>query len=102
MEKMKFEYDAKEKITMTAHVGGVSSGDLEIIFSPAENLKTTVEIITCFDGNQKIWKSVLDRFFDQHSIAAEIKINDFGATPGLVNLRLLQGLEESMNETRKE
>jgi malonate decarboxylase delta subunit len=38
---------------------------------------------------------VLDRFFARHRPAVTVTINDFGATPGMVTLRLEQALEES-------
>jgi malonate decarboxylase delta subunit len=37
---------------------------------------------------------VLDRFFSRFQHAARIEINDFGATPGTVTLRLEQAAEE--------
>jgi malonate decarboxylase delta subunit len=40
-------------------------------------------------------QAVLDRFFAKHSIKSTIEINDFGATPGMVALRLQQALEQS-------
>jgi malonate decarboxylase delta subunit len=45
------------------------------------------------EGVREIWKAVLDRFFDQNDLAAVIEINDFGATPGVVSLRLAQAVE---------
>jgi malonate decarboxylase delta subunit len=36
---------------------------------------------------------VLDRFFTRYDGAARIEINDFGATPGVVALRLAEAVE---------
>jgi len=36
---------------------------------------------------------VIARFFERHPIAARIEIDDFGATPSVVALRLEQALE---------
>jgi malonate decarboxylase delta subunit len=47
------------------------------------------------DGYAQTWKSVLDRFFSRYAGAARIEINDFGATPGVVALRLAQAVEAS-------
>jgi len=45
------------------------------------------------DGFGAVWKNVLDRFFTRFDGAAVIEINDFGATPGVVMLRLEQAAE---------
>jgi malonate decarboxylase delta subunit len=42
-----------------------------------------------------VWKSVLDRFFTRYDGAAKIELNDFGATPGVVMLRLAEAVEAS-------
>jgi malonate decarboxylase delta subunit len=39
------------------------------------------------------WKAVLDRFFSKYDGAVRIDINDAGATPGNVMLRLEQAVE---------
>ena len=40
-------------------------------------------------------RTVLDRFFNRNDLAATVQINDAGATPGTVELRLAQAAEES-------
>jgi malonate decarboxylase delta subunit len=62
---------------------------------PSNGQEAHVTVRTSVDGYDKIWKSVLDRFFDRNNVAAAIEINDFGATPGVVMLRLQQALRES-------
>jgi len=52
-----------------------------------------VLVNTSVDGFGVVWKSVLDRFFQRFEGAASIEINDFGATPGTVMLRLEQAAE---------
>jgi malonate decarboxylase delta subunit len=54
-----------------------------------------VIVRTSVDGYSHIWKSVLDRFFTRYDGAAQIEINDFGATPGVVALRLAEAIEEA-------
>lgn len=71
----------------------MASGNLEVLMVPAQS--TQVHITTKFDGNGVIWQAILERFFAEHPVAADIEINDFGATPGVVFLRLLQALEAS-------
>lgn len=93
MEQMTFDYPAQRAITTRAHVGVVGSGDLEVLLAPADAMKATVTVRTSVDGHGHIWKSVLDRFFTRFDGAAQIEINDFGATPGVVALRLAEAVE---------
>ncbi len=92
---MTFEYPAKNPALHRAHVGVVGSGDLEVLLEPSSNEIATVQICTSVDGYGNIWKAVLDRFFAKYSVQSVIEINDFGATPGMVALRLEQALEQS-------
>jgi malonate decarboxylase delta subunit len=95
METMTFEYPAENPALHRAHVGVVGSGDLEVLLEPSSNEIATVQICTSVDGYGNIWKAVLDRFFAKYSVQSVIEINDFGATPGMVALRLEQALEQS-------
>ena len=99
MEHLTFDYPAQRAVTTRAHVGVVGSGDLEVLLSPAaaaasgSALAAHVVVRTSVDGYGHIWKSVLDRFFTRYDGAAHIEINDFGATPGVVALRLAEAVE---------
>jgi malonate decarboxylase delta subunit len=102
MEHLTFDYPAQRVVTARAHVGVVGSGDLEVLLSPASPadaadaasaLVAHVVVRTSVDGYSHIWKSVLDRFFTRYDGAAQIEINDFGATPGVVALRLAEAIE---------
>jgi malonate decarboxylase delta subunit len=95
MEQIEFNYPAKRKVPKRAHVGMVGSGDLEVLLEPAEDEVARVFIRTSVDGFCDIWKSVLDRFFTKYDGAARIQINDAGATPGSVQLRLQQAVKVS-------
>jgi malonate decarboxylase delta subunit len=95
MEQLEFNYPAKRKASKRAHVGGVGSGDLEVRLDPAEGDNASVRIRTSVDGFKDNWKAVLDRFFGQYDAAVHIEINDAGATPGAVYLRLQQAVEAS-------
>jgi malonate decarboxylase delta subunit len=97
MEKLTFEYAATKSVPKRAYVGVVGSGDLEILLEPIEEKKSYVVVRTRFDGFEEIWKDILDRFFEDNDIAVKIEINDFGATPGMVTMRLLQALEVSFD-----
>ena len=98
MEKLTFEYAATKSVPKRAYVGVVGSGDLEILLEPIEEKKAYVVVRTRFDGFEQIWRDMLDRFFEDNDIAVKIEINDFGATPGMVTMRLLQALEVSLDE----
>jgi malonate decarboxylase delta subunit len=91
-------FPATKKIDRFAHVGVVGSGDLEIMIEPSNDPQTVVTIRTGITGYKNTWEFVIQRFFEQHDIAAKVKINDFGATPGVVKLRLEQALEVSSND----
>jgi malonate decarboxylase delta subunit len=95
MEQIEFNYSSKRKVTRKAHVGVVGSGDLEVLLEPAEGESSRVFIRTSVDGFRDTWKAVLDRFFAKYDGVVQIQINDAGATPGSVLLRLEQAVEVS-------
>ena len=95
MERIEFDYPAKRQVSGRAHVGVVGSGDLEILLEPAAGNSSHVLIRTSVDGFRETWKAVLDRFFSRYDGAVRIQINDAGATPGSVQLRLQQAVEVS-------
>jgi malonate decarboxylase delta subunit len=95
MEQIEFDYPAKRQITGRAHVGVVGSGDLEVLMEPREGDGAHVLIRTSVDGFRDTWKAVLDRFFSRYDGTVQIQINDAGATPGNVLLRLEQAVEVS-------
>ena len=97
MERLHFEYAAAQPITQRAHVGVVGSGDLEVLLEPSPDQKTHVTVTTSVDGFGKTWKLVMDRFFSRYQHAASIEIHDFGATPGVLALRLEQAVERSQS-----
>jgi malonate decarboxylase delta subunit len=95
MERIEFDYPATRKVSGRAHVGVVGSGDLEVLLEPAEGDHAHVLIRTSVDGFRETWKAVVDRFFSKYDGAVRIEINDAGATPGSVQLRLEQAVEAS-------
>jgi len=95
METFVFNYPAKRKATKRAHVGVVGSGDLEVLLDPVDGDTASVRIRTSVDSFKTKWQAVLDRFFGQYDAAVHIEINDAGATPGAVFLRLQQAVEAS-------
>jgi len=94
MEHLKFDYpSAKRRVTRKAHVGIVGSGDMEILMEPSQTGSAHVSVETSVNGFSSSWKAVLDRFFAKYDGAVLIHINDAGATPGSVLLRLEQAVE---------
>jgi malonate decarboxylase delta subunit len=95
MERIELDYPAKKKVSNRAHIGVVGSGDLEVLLEPTDGETAHVSIRTSVDGFGATWKAVLDRFFAKYEGAVRIQINDAGATPGGVQLRLEQAAEVS-------
>ena len=94
MEQLKFDYpSAVRPVTKRAHVGVVGSGDMEVLMQPSETGGAQVSILTGVNGFGASWKRVMDRFFAKYDGAVRIDINDAGATPGSVMLRLEQAVE---------
>jgi malonate decarboxylase delta subunit len=95
MERLEFQYSAGAPATGRAVVGVVGSGDLEVLLEPADAGRTTVRVTTSVDGYGMTWQAQLDRVFLGASIgpkgpAVALEINDFGATPGVVGMRIAQ------------
>lgn len=94
METLHFEFVATEP-PVKALVGCVGSGDLEILMEPGETGKASIHVVTSVDGSAARWHNLFERIFTaQIPPAVNIDIHDFGATPGVVRLRLEQALEE--------
>lgn len=93
MERIEVEYPARTPVPRRVHVGVVGSGDLEVLLEPSPDQRTRVRVNTSVDGFGAVWRNVLDRFFSRFDGAARVEINDFGATPGTVTLRLEQAVE---------
>jgi len=94
MERIEFNYaTANRRITRRAHVGVVGSGEMEVLMESSEGEGAHVSIITSVNGFRDTWRAVFDRFFSRFDGAVRIHINDAGATPGSVLLRLEQAVE---------
>jgi malonate decarboxylase delta subunit len=77
-------------------VGVVASGNLEVMIESALlGGACEVQVHTAAQGFGNIWKAVVDDFFARHPLAdVRISINDNGATPAVVALRLDQAVAE--------
>lgn len=73
-------------------VGVVGSGNLEVLLEPADTGGAcTVHVATSARGFGAIWEAVLRDFQQRHDLAdVVVSINDMGATPAVVSLRLDQ------------
>lgn len=95
MEILKFEFTAGQAPTKQVLVGCVGSGDLEILMEPNTEGTVSIAVTTSVDGSAQRWKNIFERMFaEQIPPAVHIDIHDFGATPGVVRLRLEQAFEE--------
>ena len=99
MEKHEFTYSAGAPAAGRAVVGVVGSGDLEVLLEPAPAGLSTVRITTSVDGYGRVWQAQLDRVFQgevgPNGPAVALEINDFGATPGVVGMRIVQAFGAS-------
>lgn len=78
----------------TILVGVVGSGNLEVMVEPGFDASTcTVDISTSARGFAPIWEAVVSDFQSRHALrGVAISINDMGATPAVVSLRLDQAV----------
>ncbi|KAF3999080.1 malonate decarboxylase subunit delta [Glaciimonas immobilis] len=99
MEKISYEFAAGAPATARVLTGVVGSGDLEVLIEPQHAAHhtgiTTIHVNTSVDGMENVWEALLRRIFTATVLPAmHIEINDFGATPGVVRLRIEQAFEE--------
>jgi malonate decarboxylase delta subunit len=96
MEKIYREYPADAPAPRRALAGVVGSGDLEVLLEPNSAGTTTVAVNTSVNGKGQVWTAVLDRIFSVGGLpAVRMEINDCGATPGVVRMRIEQAMEEA-------
>ncbi|RMX06619.1 malonate decarboxylase acyl carrier protein [Corticibacter populi] len=76
-------------------VGVVGSGNLEVLAEPASGSVCAIEVSTSARGFGPIWQAVARDFHQRHPLAGvRFAINDMGATPAVVSLRLDQAVAE--------
>ena len=82
-------------------VGVVSSGNLEVLVNHADlQSACEIEIHTAAIGFAAIWEAVMKDFHARWQLSnVRIAINDMGATPAVVSLRLDQAIEASLEAT---
>lgn len=102
METLQFHFsDGTRKLPPRAEmVGVVGSGNLEVLIEPAQlSGGCAIDIKTAAVGFGAIWEAVMQDFHQRWQLAdTRISINDMGATPAVVSLRLDQAVETLMEE----
>ena len=99
MEHLKFEFKGsvrQQGCQQTTLVGVVSSGNLEVMLENVDlDGLCRINVSTSAQGFAEIWQAVLNDFVARYNLAdLQISINDGGATPAVVCLRLDQAMEE--------
>jgi malonate decarboxylase delta subunit len=97
METLKFRHTTRAPAAgemRNALVGVVASGNLEVLLERTlPETECSVEIATPVRGYGELWKAVVADFVERASPGGlRISINDGGARPDTVMLRLLQGV----------
>ena len=94
MEKLHYEFAGQRAPGHFAPVlvGVVGSGNLEVMIEPMpQSAACQIDITTSARGFAPIWQAVVNDFQARHRLAGvAVSINDMGATPAVVSLRLDQ------------
>jgi len=102
VQTLNYDFPARQVAPRAVHIGVVASGDLEILLQPPADGdhvdNATVRVRTSVDGFDTVWHEVLERFFHRTALAGRWELNDFGATPGVVTLRLRQAAEAATED----
>ncbi len=96
MERLSFQFNSLRPAAGTralALVGVVASGNLEVLLErTAQPDCCTIDIATAMRGFADLWRAVLGDFVARRNAGGlRISINDAGARPDTVMLRLSQG-----------
>ncbi|MYM84938.1 malonate decarboxylase acyl carrier protein [Duganella sp. FT50W] len=98
----RFEQGARRLSAAPEVVGVVGSGNLEVLIEPADlQGACTIEVHTAAVGFGAIWQAVMRDFHARWQLAdTRISINDMGATPAVVSLRLDQAVETMLGDAK--
>jgi malonate decarboxylase delta subunit len=104
METLNYRFENGRRVLSAEPrvVGVVSSGNLEVLIeSMPLGGACEIGIQTAAVGFGPIWQAVVADFQERWQLAdTRIAINDMGATPAVVSLRLDQAVEDMLGETR--
>jgi malonate decarboxylase delta subunit len=97
MEDLSFRHPARARadgIRRSAIVGVVASGNLEVLVERVlPDAECAVEIKTAAVGFGEVWSAVIEDFVERYSPGGlKFSINDGGARPDTVSLRLAQAV----------
>jgi malonate decarboxylase delta subunit len=100
MQRLEFEFGPfppyRGEMTLPAIVGVVGSGNLEALVE-SKDLAGRVRFVvdTSISGFDATWEAVLRDCAERYRVGdLLVSINDAGATPSVVSLRLMQVAEE--------
>ncbi len=97
MNVLNFDFTSQPIDVATKEIicGVVGSGNLEILVTPLDGETTSkFTVDTSVTGFDHIWQAVLKEFSDRYAVGGlAFKINDMGATPAVVSLRLGQAIK---------
>lgn len=96
MDTLKMKHQAEHRLAgkrATGIVGVVASGNCEVLFERVlPKTSVEIEINTAVTGFDEVWKLVVADFVQRSSPGGlRVSINDGGAGPDVVMLRLMQG-----------
>jgi malonate decarboxylase delta subunit len=99
MERIELEVPSARPASTAAApvvVGVVASGNLEVLVEPGRAPdRCRFEVSTSASGFGQVWRAVLEEFAARRAVAGlAFSVNDAGATPAVVTLRLEQAAEE--------
>lgn len=107
IEQLTFDFSGHTSpirpIRSSAFIGVVNSGNLEVLIESVDlGGRCRVIVNTSANGFKSTWIAVLEEFFARNRFAdIKVSINDFGATPAIVSLRLDQAATEIMEKEIK-
>jgi len=98
----RFEQGSRKLANEPKIVGVVSSGNLEVLIESASlNDACEINIKTAAVGFGPIWQAVMQDFQQRWQLAdTRISINDMGATPAVVSLRMDQAVETMLGDAK--
>ena len=96
----RFEHGTRVLPAQARLVGVVGSGNLEVLIeSVPQGGACSIEVTTMAVGFGLTWEAVMQDFHARWQLAdARIAINDVGATPAVVSLRLDQAVQTMLGE----
>ena len=91
----RFKLSKQLKEGSITKVGVAGSGNLEVVVKPVkDSSETTIIVNTSVSGFKPIWDEVIKRYVEDYPYnGLHIVLNDAGATPPVVSLRLRQALD---------